>query len=863
VFRKITLFLLLIFVSVACFAQLGASTERTALNSIRKKNWEKAHVQLIKAVNKDSLNTIARYIYALYFFSPENPAFQVDSAYIYNEQALQDYQHATPRDKDHMKRYDLDSAVLINLRKKLDSAAFSSANAVNTEEIYLHFLEKHQYAEQRLQAIALRDEVAYREAEKINSYEAFSTFLHKYPGSAWEEKAQKNYDRLLYDSKTNDKRLVSYENFLKHYSSSPYIKDVEKNIFELSTASGESTDFISFLNKYPGSYFANEARNIFYHLLREQENPVWSQLVMTDSLKEIHKLDGSFLVPILVAGKFGFMDSQGNTVIKPSLTEIKQDYQCGNINEDIIVLQNKILSRNGKEIYSGPISAIDDLGSGFLKITNGQCFKVIHKSGFIVNDCVDDAKVIANRNLILKHNNRWKLYTFAGREILSDSWDEIIAHKDVYILKRDSKYVLIRYADLISALDQQTPFFSEQYDEVKLWPNNLIWVRTKSFQGIVDQQLTYVINLNDHELTTHFFGVVAKSMAGFSIYNWVGKGASYFQSIKINEPWLAVQKENEWHLFDAQSSNYESKAYDSLKFIGPFVEGFLKDSVSIHFSKHLVQKILKPDDVVFIPGKDTISYLQIDQQGKKWIYSSSGGKFPAPQYEDVQSAGSALFIISKKDKKGLVSKEGKVLLPPEYDAIANAGTGIVSILKNKKFGIYNVGKDKLIKPLFDKNPAVYANDILTVYKEGFAGFITWDNKPLSKFEFQQIQFWSDSIALVKRNNIWQLLNLNSKKIVEDNIRKINIIRDTPLEKIAIIQQGNNYGVISSARSIIIPVTYSDIVNLGSQDEPLYFTEKHVTEASIFVVIYYDESGKMLLRQVYEEDEYERIYCSDN
>jgi hypothetical protein len=52
--------------------------------------------------------------------------------------------------------------------------------------------------------------------------------------------------------------------------------------------------------------------------------------------------------------------------------------------------------------------------------------------------------------------------------------------------------------------------------------------------------------------------------------------------------------------------------------------------------------------------------------------------------------------------------------------------------------------------------------------------------------------------------------------------------------------------------------------VGSADEPLYFTEKHVSEASVFVVIYYDKNGKMLRREVYEEaDDYEKIYCQQN
>jgi hypothetical protein len=92
------------------------------------------------------------------------------------------------------------------------------------------------------------------------------------------------------------------------------------------------------------------------------------------------------------------------------------------------------------------------------------------------------------------------------------------------------------------------------------------------------------------------------------------------------------------------------------------------------------------------------------------------------------------------------------------------------------------------------------------------------------------------------------------------ISEIKTIKDTPEEKLIIINKEGNYGVVSSKEGIVIPIKFSDIVNVGSKDKPMYFTEKHVQEASIFVVIYYDSAGKMLRKEVYEQDDYERIYC---
>jgi len=63
--------------------------------------------------------------------------------------------------------------------------------------------------------------------------------------------------------------------------------------------------------------------------------------------------------------------------------------------------------------------------------------------------------------------------------------------------------------------------------------------------------------------------------------------------------------------------------------------------------------------------------------------------------------------------------------------------------------------------------------------------------------------------------------------------------------------------------MIIPTSFSSITNVGSDDDPLYFTAKEVEEAGIVVVIYYNKDGKLLRKQVYEDEEYAHIICPED
>src|SRR3989337_2054940 len=105
---------------------LGQSPD-LALKNIQKKRWDRAYVLLIKALAKDSLNVTAKYVLTQYFFSEDNPAFHLDSAYHHSLSALKDFQGTTRKQRDRLKRFPLDSISLTSLLAKIDSVAIQRA----------------------------------------------------------------------------------------------------------------------------------------------------------------------------------------------------------------------------------------------------------------------------------------------------------------------------------------------------------------------------------------------------------------------------------------------------------------------------------------------------------------------------------------------------------------------------------------------------------------------------------------------------------------------------------------------------------------------------------------------------------------
>jgi hypothetical protein len=255
--------------------------------------------------------------------------------------------------------------------------------------------------------------------------------------------------------------------------------------------------------------------------------------------------------------------------------------------------------------------------------------------------------------------------------------------------------------------------------------------------------------------------------------------------------------------------------------------------------------------------------MTITQGDRKTVYNQRGERLFSTSAEKIQHIGCGLFVIQQNEKKGLVSHRGKQVLPVEYEAIGTPNKGLVSLLKSAKFGLYDCEKNRLIKPAYDKNILPYNDSHVIAYKNGSYGFLNWNSRASDRFEFNEVLYWNDTSALVRKNSQWMIYNFKSKEILMDKIKGFKLVHDTPLQKIAIIRREESYGVLHNKNGVTLPLSYSYIVNVGSADEPMYFTEQYMKEPLIFIVIYYDNEGKMVRKEIYDQNDYDNIYCDRN
>jgi acyl carrier protein len=542
---------------------------------------------------------------------------------------------------------------------------------------------------------------------------------------------------------------------------------------------------------------------------------------------------------------------------------LDQVYHCGNIEEDIISLPDKIIAKNGAVIWKKKVTGIDELGFGFLLIDEGDCNKIIHKTGYqIGEDCIDDTKILNGKFIAIQKNNQWSIWTLTGRSLIQNL-EDVFSTGEVIGLKKNNSIKLHSSASLSKLPPPPLePGGTPEYDAVTVFNTELMLVIKNGQSGLIDQSLNTMIALGDQSFSAAFFGVMARDSSGVRIYNSGGKKSKTFKKVLTQEPWVVV-KDSVWSLFDVKTMEPFVAGYDTIFFVGSFAVGYKKDSCSIFFRRHHHWKGRVPAALEFVPGKDSSAFLMIQQGERKTLYNEHGLKLFTTTFDKIQSAGDDLFIVYKNEKKGLMTAQGKLLLPVEYDAIGTVNNGIVSLLKSMKFGLFDCVRKKSIPPSYSKNLIPYNSSLITAYKDGLHGFVAWDNKAVSKFEFNDIQFWNDTTALVKKNSQWMLYEIKTKKIVLDQIKDFTFIRNTSSEKLAIVYQGSNHGVLHNQKGTIIPISYTDVINVGSAEKPLYFTEKNVEEAAIVVVMYYNDQGTMVRKEVYDHEDYGKIYCDEH
>jgi hypothetical protein len=860
--RLFSLLILLLLFQPHCIADPVSR----ALKALAKGKHEQVESVLNKSLEKHEINPGARYAYSMLYFDSSYVNYNLDSAHTYIEQALIDAQ--TPDSLGGLVLAKTSATIeqLIDHKALVDQTAFSRAAEQNTVESFQYFIDAYDNAPQFANAISRRDQLAFDQASTENTYQAYKSFMDQYPEALQFALAQERYNTLVFESKTANGKLQQFTNFLKEHPESPYRDQAEWQIFQLSTLDDEADSYLQFKKDYPGSRYAKLSDDILYHLDKElfvRKNQV------SDSLDKAYELESTSLIPIYEKNHYGFIDHLGNDLIPPTFDSIPENYLCRLLDEDVLQAfvndRLVLMSRNQKILWDNPYNEVKDIGRGLLQIKVGNKYGILHKSGWQVLDVAyDQIHLLGDSFLSIRKGNRWGITSMTGRIMVPPKFTSVENH-GAFILMEDEQWAVTTKEHLIKSFEMDQGF-DLSYQDWELISPHYLMVFSEDMEGMIDSGLKMIIPLSEHEIheldSAAWFVKTAHGTVRFYGNQLQAIPADRYQDYVSNRHFIGLQRSPGWEVWDRSVLNpINENTYDSVATLGPDLMVLnLDGKSSVLFRNGVLLDLTSADRLKLIRDADQYrGFLQVASTGgKREIYDLDGNLIYETWYYDVNPLTENLFLIEKNGLKGIVDLSGEVLLKPRYQAIDADSASHISLLHRAKFGYFNP-QGGLIKPQYESRLSYFEDGIMLSSKSGKKGLINPQNKVLLPFEYDEIKNWSDSMIFAKKGAVWQGIELHSGEIVYNNISGIEWIQGTTNRK-AIIKTAEGYGLLDSEQGILLNPGFDDIINLGTKEEPVFFTEKYIPEADYYVVIYYNQEMDVIRKQVFDSGNYDQVYC---
>ncbi|MFM7854220.1 MAG: WG repeat-containing protein, partial [Flammeovirgaceae bacterium] len=529
---------------------------------------------------------------------------------------------------------------------------------------------------------------------------------------------------------------------------------------------------------------------------------------------------------------------------------------------DVLITSEGLIARNGKRI-SLVSKVMEPIGLGFWKVGDSTCMHLLHASGkIIISNGANSVQLIGNRFLWIKGGASAGIYSLAGKLLLKGSWHAVDWLKNVLVLTQLEKKTIVTIED-IRHLAQGISFTPQHvYDEVKVAANNSLLVRNGSLEGILDFKGRFIVPLARQVLALEPFGLVRKTEDNF-FFDEIDKQLAdkEVKRYKHYGNWLSLVTTQGVEVWDIRKKKFLPKV-DSCWFAAGLLFTKNAEATSIYFNSTTSLSFKNEQKVTLVKSRDSIrAFFTNEGKQRKTVYAiATGAKLFASNFDELESIDETHFLLTLKNKKGIITSQGKIILPIEYDLLALNQRFYWSIFKDKKFGLINLATGSSLKPLSTRNVIILNDEYLAIFNNDKYGFVNWQGKPLTKLEYDDILPWNDHSIWVKKSFTWSLINLKSNNILIGAIKKFDKWIDLQKDKLYRIQKNDLYGIITAEKGVVIPPQFSFIKNVGSSEKPLYFTDKEVEEAGVHVVIYYDSDGKLIRKQVYEEEEFESLAC---
>ncbi len=847
---------------------------------LEKKSFAKTELQLLKRSYRIGTDPGGLYVRAQLYADSSNARFQLDTAYALVRRAIQRLPEADSKVQRELDKMRWSKNTFFQFQRKIESDAFGFYRKMNTETGYQSYAERFVEAPEVAEATTRQHALAFADAARQHTYQAYQSFLRRYPTAAQAEEAQARYDILLFQDKTKDNSLSSYENFLRQYPETPHRKQVETAIYQLFIKDAEPQTYLAFINRYPTNHRVGDAWQWIGWLSPDKRAlaEAYPQSPLRQQWLAAHDSTQRMVFPFGEGGRIGFVDREGSIQVRPEWAGIPEQTRCEGIaGTDWLLITDSTndkqgaINRAGFPILPTRYDSITELGSPTLKAClNGSCQILLKNGQPITEESYQDLKGLASGWVAYKKNNFWGLMTHNGKVIFEARFADITAlDAQITLLRQPNKTTwLNRKTILDRANERPTPemtFWKD--DDWRLSHGQFFLLRKNAKWGVQKIDGQEVIAFSGDQIRETPRGWALQKDGYWSLFDFSGREIylADAEDIIIDEQGYGVRSAGKWGAIAPSYRTTIKPTYDSLAFIRGggllwkakqrFV--FFQDQAPVDITAYKSFQIQ-------MDGRQRPFLIVENRSGKKGILDAAGKSIAPTVYEDITISG-AYASVARYGKRGLLRlSDGKLVLKTTYDGLAANEAGYFSLLQNRRFGLYHPDKNQQIRPGYTALLSVYDTaGVFVAQKDEGRGLIDVQDQGLLPFRYTEILYWNDTSAWVKLDAGWFLETIkNRKEETKPLLGPFESLRlqSYPYHQLAFAYQEGKASLWHNQKNVLIRPTYSDLWNIGTEEEPFYWAELWDEAQQVWQIDYLDDRGKRVFGQMLPTPLYQRLVC---
>ena len=445
-------------------------------------------------------------------------------------------------------------------------------------------------------------------------------------------------------------------------------------------------------------------------------------LLTTHSKSTSGKIETVTFYTIYDNGKWGVINSYGETVIKPMYNEMivipdntKPVFICTyDVDYSKGTYKSKALNESEKDIITGydKVETLanysDDLGIWYeknvLRVQKNQKYGLVDFSGKELLKCeyenIEALQGIEN-SLIITKDGKIGLCDNLGNVIIEPKYQKVEKIEDNYkngyiVVDSENKYGIIGF--------DKSVILECKYEEIKgiYGGSNLFVIKTDGKYQVINKSGDTVLEdkFDEAEAISGDY-IVAEKGGKYGVVDINGETKINFEynQIKVAGKNYIAKKANKFGVIDIEENEKIPFDYININYV-PAGDLFVADYIE---NENLVSKIYDQNFKEKLTGtvldiNTAKGYIRVNVNGEYKYYNF---KFEEKQSSTLLTTNS-LFLSKKNGKYGFLDKDGKVVVDYIYDDATEQNTsGYAAIKKDGLWGSIDTKGNVVIKPEYN------------------------------------------------------------------------------------------------------------------------------------------------------------------